>query len=150
GDLLLGFNKSGVNNDYILNLGNVNTAVGVGGTTPEDLSSLYAASTFNSTFTAGASGVSVGVAGGVSGSGAKVWATLSRSGLGTPSVPGSVAPGTLPNATVLAQAAGKPIGVANAYSLAAGATTVVPNDSVGDANGTSWSAQIAPGTPQNP
>ncbi len=63
-DLYLGFNSGSAASDYIIDLGNANTAVGVGGSSTKDLSSLISTPTFNSVFTSGANGVDVGVVGG--------------------------------------------------------------------------------------
>ncbi len=63
-DLYLGFNSGSAASDYIIDLGNANTAVGVGGTASKDLSSLISMPTFNSVFTSGANGVDMAVVGG--------------------------------------------------------------------------------------
>ena len=99
-DLILGFTKGTANpsqNDYIIDLGNAGTAVGVGGSVSKDLSGLFSATTFNNTFAGGlASGVNMGVAGGnPATSGRDLFITTLRNGLGTPISPGSIAPGSL-------------------------------------------------------
>ena len=62
-DLYLGFNESGAQSDYIIDLGQATSAVGVGGSSVKDLSSLFSSNTFNNVFTSGADGVNVAVVG---------------------------------------------------------------------------------------
>ncbi len=60
-DLYMGFNQSG-KNDYLIDLGQASTLLGQ--PTVVDLSSYFSLSTFNSVFTSGATGVSMGIVGG--------------------------------------------------------------------------------------
>src|SRR5258708_6176714 len=62
-DLILGFNGNSGSSDYIINLGNANSVVGVGGTSLVDLSADFNRSTFNSVW-ASFVGTRVGVVGG--------------------------------------------------------------------------------------
>ena len=93
-DLVLGFTQTGAQNDYVIDLGNANTAVGANGSSVVDLSSLINITTFNSTFSGGlANGVNMGIVGGnQSLSGRDVYITSLRNGLGAPPVAGSTAP----------------------------------------------------------
>ena len=90
-DLYLGFNYSGAQSDYIIDLGQATSAVGVGGSSVVDLSSRFSLSTFNSIFTSGADGVNVAVVGGNNQFPSyDVYATQARvGGAGTPAVAGS-------------------------------------------------------------
>ena len=90
-DLYLGFNESGAQSDYIIDLGQATSAVGVGGSSVKDLSSLFSSNTFNSVFTSGADGVNMAVVGGNNVfPGYDVYATQTRvGGAGTPAVGGS-------------------------------------------------------------
>jgi len=60
-DLYLGFNQSG-KNDYLIDLGQASSILGQ--STVVDLSSYFSLSTFDSVFTSGSTGVSMGVVGG--------------------------------------------------------------------------------------
>jgi hypothetical protein len=98
-DLILGFDRvdnGGVGPqpaDYVINLGNFQTSVGVGGGSSSDLSSTFSLSTFTSLYGSLSSGVSMSVVGGNPASvGRDLFTTVQRSGLGTPDVPGSTAP----------------------------------------------------------
>lgn len=62
-DLYLGLTQSTAQNDYIIDLGQPNV-IGVGGSVPVTLSSDFSLTTFNSTFSGGADGVSFAVVGG--------------------------------------------------------------------------------------
>lgn len=95
-DLILGFNSGrGTGpNDYIIDLGNANTAVGVGGTAQVVLP--YNSATFNSLYGSLSGGVSMSVVGGNSAtSGRDLYMTVLRSAAGDPSLAGSVAPTAL-------------------------------------------------------
>src|SRR5437773_1187433 len=101
-DLVLGFDR--VDNggsgpqpaDYVINLGNFQTAVGVGGNSVVDLTRLFNAGTFTSLYGTLGSGVSLSVVGGNgASSGRDIFATALRGSLGTPGVPGSLAPGAI-------------------------------------------------------
>jgi hypothetical protein len=104
-DLVLGFDRvdnGGVGPqpaDYIINLGNFQTGVGVGGAGVMDLSSLFSPTTFNSIYTSLSSGVAMGVVGGNGATtGRDIFTTVLRSGAGAPNVPGSSAPGSIASA----------------------------------------------------
>jgi hypothetical protein len=91
-DLYLGFNNSSAQGDYIIDIGNAISAVGVGGSSVKDLSSLFSSTTFSNVFSAtGANGVNVAVVGGnYNYGGYDVYATAVRAGgAGTPAVAGS-------------------------------------------------------------
>ena len=101
-DLVIGFDRvdnggSGPQpNDYIIDLGNANNAVGVGGTAQVNLTGQFSASTFNGIYTSLSSGVSMSIVGGNGAtSGRDIFATVQRIGLGTPGVAGSSAPPSL-------------------------------------------------------
>jgi hypothetical protein len=95
-DLYLGFNLSSAQGDYIIDLGQATTVVGVGGSTVVDFSSQFSLTTFNSIFTGGANGVNVAVVGGDNVFNKyDVYATQIRvGGAGNPAVPGSSLAGT--------------------------------------------------------
>jgi hypothetical protein len=155
-DLIIGFNQyPSVTKDYVIDLG-TSAGVGIGGSSVVDLSSSYSSSLFSSTFPGGATGVDVGVVGGAGGTSARVFATQLRSGgAGVATTPGSTAPVNIINATALAQTGVLPGSVINANNLTSGNTGATMGNSINtaspdfDANGTSWSAIIAPGTSQN-
>src|SRR5215475_10320772 len=93
-DLVLGFDRVDASppqpNDYVINLGNFQTAVGAGGSTVVNLTSLFNANTFNTTYGSLSSGVTMSVVGGNGATtGRDIFATVLRGSLGTPSVPGS-------------------------------------------------------------
>ncbi len=136
-DLILGFNQQEVSSsDYIVDLGNISTGVGVGGTQIVDLSSKISISAFNSAFSS-PNGVAAGFAGGNNGIGTKdVFVTQLRSGANPASVPGSVTPAN-PN-------------TASAISTAAAAVNAItPLGVVGSGSGTTWSSQVAPNASDN-
>ncbi len=92
-DLILGFDRSSAVNDYVIDLGQASTILGSPTT---DLTSMFSLSTFNSTFSSGLNGTSMGVVGGSSAfTGFNIYTTELRSGLGTPAVPGSGQPITI-------------------------------------------------------
>ncbi len=126
-DIVLGFNLgygSGPN-DYIIELGNANSGVGVGGTSVVNLSSQFSLSTFNGLYTNLSGGVSMsGVGGHGATSGRDLFATVPRLSLGTPDSPGSTAPGAI-GSTFLANGANDVAGMVNGLSLSAGGNTTV-------------------------
>jgi len=93
-DLILGFNRDpGQPADYVINLGNFQTSVGVGGGSTVDLSGYFSVSTFNSLYSSLSSGVSMSVVGGNGATaGRDLFATVLRNGAGYGGVAGSVAP----------------------------------------------------------
>jgi hypothetical protein len=101
-DLVLGFDR--VDNggsgpqpaDYVINLGNFQSAVGVGGSTTVSLTTLFNPGTFNGLYGSLGSGVSMSVVGGNGAlTGRDLFTTVLRGGAGTPGAPGSSAPGAL-------------------------------------------------------
>lgn len=64
-DIYLGFYSSGASGDYLIDLGQAGS-IGVGGASTVNLSSTLSMSLFNSTFTSGFTGVSMGAVGGQS------------------------------------------------------------------------------------
>src|SRR5262245_38438374 len=136
-DLLLGFDRvdnGGVGpqpQDYVINLGNFQTAVGVGGTSVVDLTGLFSVGTFNGLYGSLGSGVSMSVVGGNGATaGRDIFATVLRSSLGTPSVPGSAAPAPLIS-SAMASGANDVGGMAGPSGLnlsAGGSTTVAQAD----------------------
>ena len=101
-DLVLGFDR--VDNggsgpqpaDYVINLGNFQSAVGAGGSTTVSLTTLFNAGTFSGLYGSLGSGVTMSVVGGNGAlTGRDIFTTVLRSGAGTPAVPGSSAPGAL-------------------------------------------------------
>lgn len=107
-DLYLGFNASAAQSDYVIDLGQATTAVGVGGTAVKDLSGLMSMNTFSNVFTSGPSGVNVAVVGGNNTfQHYDIYATQVRTGgLGDPAVPGSNLSGANHSSGTLAAAAG--------------------------------------------
>ena len=74
-DIILGFTGNGAANDYVLDLGNAITSVGVNGSSTTDLTSFFNLTTFNATFTAGVNGVMMGAGGGKQGLSADLYIT---------------------------------------------------------------------------
>jgi hypothetical protein len=142
-DLILGFTQSGAQNDYIIDLGNANTAVGANGSTLVDLSSLVNPATFNGTFAGGlANGVAMGVVGGdQSLAGRDVYITSLRSAIGTPSVPGSTAPASLAS-TPMSSGVGDLATLVNGLQLSPGGSATPAQ-----AAANSWSTLITSVTP---
>lgn len=94
-DLILGFNKGGGSGpaDYVIDLGNANSVVGVGGSSAVNLSSFFNLGTFNGLY-GGLAGVSMGVLGGnPATAGRDLYITsLRTSNFGSPTIAGSTAP----------------------------------------------------------
>jgi hypothetical protein len=137
-DIILGFNQQGVStSDYTVDLGNANTAVGVGGTAVVDLSTAVNMSSFNSAFAAGPNGVGAGFAGGNNGVGTKdVFVTQLRTALGNPaSQAGSATPANPSSASFISTAA-------------ASVNAVTPLGLNPSGNAGSWSSQVTPNTSQ--
>jgi hypothetical protein len=103
-DLYLGFNSDAAQSDYIIDLGQAKSTVGVGGSTVVDLSTLISSSTFNSVFQTGANGVNVAVVGARNGGTPDVYATQVRVGGGSPGTPGSALTGLSVSGATLAAA----------------------------------------------
>jgi hypothetical protein len=149
GDLVLGFTEAGKANEYIVELGNFQTVVGVGGSSVMDLSSHFNQSSFNGAFST-LSGANMGVVGG-----SKLFAAsfvyetaLRTGGAGVPSVPGSTAPPQLAHAAgqnglsaVVAMLAS-----GTALGLSAGNDLVTPRGGAGSANA-SWFNNVESATP---
>jgi hypothetical protein len=105
-NLVLGFSETSAQSDYIINLGDAVSVVGVGGTSVVDLSGNFSLSVFNSIFTGGASGVGIAVVGASPSVPYDVYATAIRAGgAGNPAVPGSSLAGKSHGTTVLATSA---------------------------------------------
>ena len=140
-DLILGFTQTAAANDYIIDLGNANTAVGANGSSVVDLSSLFSVSTFNSTFSGGlGSGVNMGVVGGQQSIvGRDLYMTVQRGSLGTPPVAGSTAPGNV-GSTPMSSGVGDIAAMVNGLPLSVGGSTTIAQ---GNAN--SWLTQILGG-----
>jgi hypothetical protein len=130
-DLLLGFSGGGAGNDYMINLGNALTVVGVGGTTVVDLSADFNLTTFNSVFTGGANGVNMGVGGGTGSLNPVTFYTVARSGgAGDPATPGSTKPGnqTPSNASATALFFSQPLNGYPGLATAGGSATPLTSD----------------------
>jgi hypothetical protein len=143
-DLVLGFTgagASGVPNDYIIDLGNATSVVGVGGTAQVNLSSQV--SQFNSVFTGGLNGLQVGAAGGINNQiNATLYVSAFRNGgAGNPAMAGSPIPANSPYANTTAKsAAGSVNSMVTGLNLAnPGSSWVVP---FSDPN--SWNTWVAP------
>ncbi len=135
-DLILGFTKTGAANDYVIDLGNANTTVGVGGSTVHDLSGDFSLATLSAQF-GGLNGASMGVAGGNGATaGRDLYYTELRGALGTPPVPGSTAPGSLAS-TPIANGANDVSAVANGLPLSAGQSATPAQG-----NASSWSTAV--------
>jgi hypothetical protein len=107
-DLYLGFNLSSAQGDYIIDLGQATTSVGVGGSTVVDLSTKFHLATFNTIFASSTTGVGVAVVGGNNSAvtGYNIYATQIRvGGAGNPSVPGSSLSGQSHSSTQIGTAA---------------------------------------------
>jgi hypothetical protein len=107
-DLYLGFNNPSAASDYIIDLGQAMSAVGVGGASVVDLSSLVSASTFSNVFSAtGVEGVNVAVVGGNNQfPNYSVYATQVRTGgVGAPAAAGSSLAAAATSQSVLSGAA---------------------------------------------
>jgi hypothetical protein len=149
-DLVLGFDR--VDNggsgpqpaDYIINLGNYVSGVGVGGAGITDLSSLFSPTTFNSLYTSLSSGVSMSVVGGNGATtGRDIFTTVLRSGAGAPNVPGSSSPGSL-SSTFMGNGAntvGAMMGPSG-LNLSAGMHTSVPQNDANSFN--TWILSTTP------
>lgn len=151
-DLILGFNQATSDgsggytgpNDYVINLGNATSAVGVGGTSIKDLTSFFAVATFTGLYTT-LNGTGMGVVGGNSaGTSARdLYLTQFRdvsSGIGLPSVAGSTTPDSLLNTDVGNGAAQiQAMAGLSGLNLSAGQTR-----SVAIANANSFTSRISP------
>lgn len=162
GDIVLGFTEASAANDYIMELGSYQS-VGVGGSSVVNLSSIFSsgqgANTFNSDFSGGLSGVSVGAAGGYNGSLSTTInfeTVLRTSNFGTPSVAGSTAPGSYVR-TVGSSGLGILGGMVNGintygqslatpYSFGAGQSVSVAHAGVGT-TASSWNNNVDSFTP---
>ena len=143
GDLLLGFTTSGSANEFVADLGNFSSVVGVGGTTPVNLSSDVnggnGLTSFSSVFASGPNGLNVGVAGGNNSFGASsIYVTAARiGGAGNPAVAGSSTPTSLAHTPGKAGiAAVASMDSASGLSLSGGQSGVFAR--AGNAAGYSW------------
>ncbi len=90
-DLVMGFSGGGAGSDYVINLGNATTAVGVGGSNRVDLSADFSLTSFNSVF--GGGQANWGAGGGTSSLNPDTYLTVPRvGGASTPATAGSSAP----------------------------------------------------------
>lgn len=105
-NLYLGFNLSSAAGDYVIDLGDATTTVGVGGSTVVNLSG-FSLANFNSVFANTTNGVSVAVVGGNNVFGKyDLYATQIRvGGAGNPAVPGSSLTGQTHSQTQVSGAA---------------------------------------------
>ena len=132
-DLYMGFqNGTNVSSDYIINLGAASGIVG--SSSAVDLSGDFSISDFNAVL-GGSSSVQGGVVGGLQGTDPDMYATQLRSALGTPSMPGSIAP--IPTSRSIINDAVSPL-LGSLNGPAAG-TGVLDT-------GKSWQSAIEPGT----
>jgi hypothetical protein len=130
-DLVLGFDiGTGGSSDYVINLGNFQTSVGVGSGSVVDLSGYFNAGTFNSLYGSLSSGVTMSVVGGSGATaGRDLFATVLRNGGGYGGVSRSTAPdatlsGFMANGANDVGAMSGPSGL----NLSAGQSTVVPQN----------------------
>jgi hypothetical protein len=128
-DLLLGFTGNGASSDYVINLGNASSVVGVGSGSVVNLSSDFNLSTFNSTFSS-VNGTMMGVGGGTSSLNPVFFYTQNRGLAGDSSAALSGTPPTQTAGNVSAEA-GYFNGVIGAFSSlgsAGGSATIANND----------------------
>jgi len=142
-DIILGFNGNGATSDYVINLGNANTSVGVGSGQVTDLSSFFNATTFNSIFTAGVNGTLMGAGGGQTSSSPTLYFTENRGAAGNASAALSLTP-TLNSSSAASQGAGNFNDLPNTFSSfnSAGANLTIAK---GDPD--SWTSQVTSGNP---
>jgi len=142
-DIILGFNGNGATSDYVINLGNANTSVGVGSGQVTDLSSFFNATTFNSIFTAGVNGTFMGAGGGQTASSPTFYFTENRGAAGDASSALSSVP-TFNSSSSASAAAGHFNAIPGAFpSLnSAGANLTIAS---GDPN--SFTSQVTSGNP---
>jgi hypothetical protein len=127
-DLILGFNMGGGAgpNDYIIDLGNANTSVGVGGGTFVNLSPYFNPGTFNSLYGSLSGGVSMSVVGGNGATAGRdlYLSVLRTSNFGLPNVAGSAAPANL-SSTPMGGGAGDIASMINGLGLSAGGSMTI-------------------------
>ncbi len=134
-DIYLGFYSSGATGDYLIDLGQPGV-VGVGGSSIVNLSGDFSMTLFNSTFTSGFTGVSMGAVGGQSTfpSSYDLYATTFRTGgAGIPGVAGSDLTGANHSQSTLS----------TAYSTLTGVAFPTAGNGIVDAN-KSWQANVSP------
>ena len=134
-DIYLGFNQTSAGGDYLIDLGQA-SSVGVGGASVVNLSGNFSLSLFNSTFTSGFNGVSMGAVGGQNSfpSSYDLYTTTFRGGgAGNPNVAGSDLTGFSHSQSTIAN---------SVSALTAVAFPTSGNGSV-DA-GKSWGANVSP------
>ena len=142
-DIILGFNGNGATSDYVINLGNANTSVGVGSGQVTDLSSFFNATTFNSIFTAGVNGTLMGAGGGQNATSPTLYYTENRGAAGNASSALSLAP-TLTSTSFAKNGAGNFNDLPNTFS---GLNSTGGNLTVASSDPDSWSSQITSGNP---
>ncbi len=127
-DLILGFNMGGGTgpSDYIIDLGNASSSVGVGGGTFVNLSSYFNPGTFNSLYGSLSGGVSMSVVGGNGATAGRdlYLSVLRTSNFGTPTVAGSAAPANL-SSSPMGGGANDIANMVNALGLSAGGSTTI-------------------------
>jgi hypothetical protein len=134
-DIYLGFYSSGASGDYLIDLGQPGV-VGIGGSSIVNLSGDFSMTMFNSTFTSGFTGVSMGAVGGQSTfpSSYDLYATTFRTGgAGIPGVAGSDLTGANHSQSTLS----------TAYSTLTGVAFPTAGNGIVDAN-KSWQANVSP------
>jgi hypothetical protein len=134
-DLYLGFYGAGSTGDYLIDLGQPGT-VGVGGSSVFNLSGSFSLSLFNSAFTSGPTGVSMGAVGGQNQfpSSYNIYATTLRSGgAGSPAIAGSDLSAFNHSQTT----------IGNAVSILSTVAFPTAGNGAVDA-GKSWSANVTP------
>ena len=143
GDLLLGYTAAGaLPNDYVIDLGAATTVVGVGGTSPVDLSSHV--SQFNTIFTGGLNGLQMGAAGGINALSSTLYVSELRNGVGSPGTAGSSAPITIAN-TVSRTGLSDLGAMIQSLGISGGQGTSI---AATDPNG-SWNNKVAPAAVAN-
>src|SRR5215471_2921314 len=126
-DLILGFNLGGGSgpNDYLIDLGNANTSVGVGGGTFVDLSPSFNLATFNSLY-GSLAGVSMSVVGGNGATAGRdlYLSVLRTSNFGNFGIAGSSAPANL-SSSPMGGGANDIASMINSLSLSAGGSMTI-------------------------
>jgi hypothetical protein len=137
-DIILGFNGNGSTSDYVIDLGNANTSVGVGGSSVVDLSSFFNLTTFNSTFSS-VNGTLMGAGGGQTASNPTLYFTENRGSLGTADTAGSSAPAfTSVSGSRLA---------AGHFNAIPGMTSAGANLTIVNSDPNSWTSQVTSPNP---
>jgi hypothetical protein len=135
-DLVLNFASSGVANDYTIDLGNVASSVGVGGSAQVNLSSAFSLSSYNLTFSSHFNPVTMGAVAGLAngGVGSDLFLTELRTGSNPASLPGSAAP------TTIVGGVGSAVAIANGVPAGAAFSGLAPGQ-VPQSDPQSWTSQ---------